>query len=143
VAGTSADPAVDIEVGRVVGGAGAKKSCTTTDLGAEPKIPGPIRGLRSLVAQLRGNAARHPADETIAPLAEELSDARPEFARLWRLHEVGPNGPHGRLPIAHPDVGLLVFDEIDLTPDGYPDLTLVVLLPDAATSAGVGAMTST
>ena len=116
----------------------------TTDLGPEPEIPGPIRGLRSLVAQLRGNAARHPADETIAPLAEELSDASQEFAQLWRLHEVGPNGPHGRLPIAHPDVGLLVFDEIDLTPDGYPELTLVVLLPtDAVTSARVGTMAST
>ena len=107
------------------------------------KVAGSEPSLRSLVAQLRGNAARHPGDEAIPALAEELSDCSPEFAELWRLHEVATL-PRPRLPLQHPHVGLLVFDELDLTPEDYPDLTLVVLLPaDAQTGERVAAMPST
>jgi hypothetical protein len=112
--------------------------------GAVPtKVAGSEPSLRSLVAQLRSNAARHPGDETIPALAEELSDSSAEFAQLWSLHEVAAL-PRPRLPLQHPEVGLLVFDELDLTPDDHPDLTLVVLLPaDPRTEAGVDAMVST
>jgi len=78
----------------------------TADLATVPKVAGPEPNLGSLVAKLRTNAARHPADRSIAPLAEELSDASPEFAELWRLHDVGAAVPSSRAPLEPPDGGI-------------------------------------
>jgi transcriptional regulator with XRE-family HTH domain len=115
----------------------------SADMAVPTKVAGSDPSLRSLVGQLRSNAARHPGDETIPALAEELSDTSAEFADLWRRHEVAAR-PRPRLPLQHPDVGLLIFDELDLSPDEHPELTLVVLLPaDAQTGVRVGAMAST
>jgi transcriptional regulator with XRE-family HTH domain len=101
-------------------------------------VEAPKDGLAKFAARLRANAARHPDDEAIGALADELNDVSPEFARLWRLREVGPPGPPADVPLRHPDVGALVFQEAHLRPDAYPELTLVVFLPrDGSTAAGL------
>jgi transcriptional regulator with XRE-family HTH domain len=92
-------------------------------------VEGPREGPRNIVARLRANAARHPDDAAIGQLADELSDASPEFAALWRRREVAPSWPLPDVPLKHPDVGRLVFQEIHLTPSSHPELTLVVFLP--------------
>jgi transcriptional regulator with XRE-family HTH domain len=107
-------------------------------------VEGPKGGPRPLVAKLRTNAARHPDDPAIAALVEELSDTSAEFARMWRLQEVAPPGPHPDVPLGHPEVGALRFQQIDLRPEHHPDLTLVVFLPaDAATAAGLDRLAAT
>jgi hypothetical protein len=108
--------------------------------------PGLVRdpeGPVSLVGQLRANAARHPNDAAIRGVAEELSDTSPEFARVWRRHEVGPTRPRSEVPFGHPDAGRLVFRPISLRPELQPDLTLVVFLPaDEATAAALPRFTA-
>jgi transcriptional regulator with XRE-family HTH domain len=107
-------------------------------------VQGPKKGPGPLVARLRTNAARHPDDPAIAALVEELSDTSAEFARMWRLHEVAPAGPPPNVPLGHPDVGALCFQQINLQPEHHPDLTLVVFLPaDAATAVGLGRLAAT
>jgi transcriptional regulator with XRE-family HTH domain len=99
-------------------------------------VEGPEEGPRNIVARLRVNAARHPDDAAIGELADELSDASPEFAALWRLREVAPSWPLPDVALEHPDVGRLVFQEIHLTPSSHPELTLVVFLPKDEITAG-------
>jgi hypothetical protein len=99
-------------------------------------VEGPEGGPRNIVARLRANAARHPDDAAIGQLADELSDASPQFAALWRRREVAPSWPLPDVPLKHPDVGRLVFQEIHLTPSSYTELTLVVFLPGDEITAG-------
>lgn len=98
-------------------------------------VEGPRYGPGPLVARLRANAARHPHDHAVGALVEELADVSAEFARLWRLQEVAPLGAPPDVPLRHPDAGRLVFQQIDLTPETHPDLTLVVFLPRDADTA--------
>jgi transcriptional regulator with XRE-family HTH domain len=108
--------------------------------------PGLVRdseGPVSLVGQLRASAARHPNDVAIREVAEELSDTSPEFASIWRRHEVGPATPRSEVRFGHPDAGVLVFRPISLRPELQPDLTLVVFLPaDEATAAALARITA-
>jgi transcriptional regulator with XRE-family HTH domain len=107
-------------------------------------VEGPKDGPRWLVARLRTNAARHPDDPGVDAIVEELSDTSAEFARMWRLQEVAPAGPPPDVPLGHPDVGALHFQQIHLRPEQHPELTLVVFLPaDEATAAGLGRLAAT
>jgi len=94
---------------------------------------------RQLVAELRAAVARRGSDADATALVERLS-AAPEFAALWRLHEVAVPR-HRRLRLVHPAIGPIVLDcETLLTPSedqrllvftappGTPELDSLALL---------------
>lgn len=59
---------------------------------------------RQNVALLRGGAGRHPNDQRIMQLVDELSSRSSSFARLWASHDVlGRN--HGTRTFEHPRAG--------------------------------------
>ncbi len=63
-------------------------------------------GVRRLVGQYRANMADHVAEPAWKCLVNRLHEVSPEFARLWRDHDViAPENLVKRL--LHPDLGLL------------------------------------
>ncbi|MEV6338492.1 helix-turn-helix transcriptional regulator [Nocardia vinacea] len=84
---------------------------------------------RDLVAFLRLDAARRPADPSTADLIDELSTASAEFRELWAEHQVKDKG-HGRYRYRHPLVGELelAYETLRLPDD--PGLALVMLTAD-------------
>lgn len=78
----------------------------------------------SLVADLRGAAARYPADRAMADLIGALRTSNPEFAGLWEQSTVAHHD-HERKVVNHPVVGDLELDcDILLTRDA--DLKIIV-----------------
>ncbi|QLY33703.1 helix-turn-helix transcriptional regulator [Nocardia huaxiensis] len=77
-----------------------------------------------VVAYLRLDASRNPADEAIAALIDELHQRDPEFRRLWDRHEL-KDKTHGRYVYLHPVVGRLDlgFETLRLPDD--PDQALI------------------
>lgn len=76
------------------------------------------------VAYLRLDAARNPGDPRIAALIDEMNAQSPEFAELWKRHEL-KDKTHGRHIYRHPIVGRLDlgFETLRLPDD--PDQALV------------------
>ena len=58
----------------------------------------------------------------IREVAEELSDTSPEFASIWRRHEIGPANPATEVAFEHLEGGPLVFQPISLRPELQPEL---------------------
>ncbi|WP_067697360.1 helix-turn-helix transcriptional regulator [Nocardia jejuensis] len=77
-----------------------------------------------VVAYLRLDATRNPADVEIAALIDELSTASAEFRQLWDRHEL-KDKTHGRYVYLHPVVGRidLGFETLRLPDD--PDQALI------------------
>ncbi|MEU1473518.1 helix-turn-helix transcriptional regulator [Streptomyces sp. NPDC005761] len=77
-----------------------------------------------VVAYLRLDAARHPADPATAELIDELSASSPEFRELWAEHRL-KDKTHGRYAYLHPVVGRLDlgFETLRLPDD--PDQALI------------------
>jgi transcriptional regulator with XRE-family HTH domain len=61
------------------------------------------------VMELRATLARYPADPTVTGLIEELRDGSPEFARLWKRHDV-QGAPMLAKTFRHPVVGEVTVD---------------------------------
>ncbi|OIO01216.1 MAG: hypothetical protein AUJ49_08385 [Desulfovibrionaceae bacterium CG1_02_65_16] len=81
-----------------------------------------------LVAEFRADCGRRADSPVIRSLVEEFSAASPDFARLWRTHDVlGREG--GERRFQHPRLGPLIFEQLTLRPDQRGDLKLVLLLP--------------
>lgn len=93
---------------------------------------------RETVAYLRRDFGRHPDDEVLAELVEELSAGSEDFRRLWADHVVGAR-TRGRKCFGHPMTGDFELDYISLRAPDDPDLALVVYSA-APGSAGAAAL---
>lgn len=92
---------------------------------------------RFVVATFRLEAARAGASDAVEALVEELRLRSPEFAALWREHDVRAHG-EGTKQLRHPIVGLISLEYSSFAVDGRPDLSMVVYQP--ATRADVDAI---
>ncbi|MEV0232126.1 helix-turn-helix transcriptional regulator [Nonomuraea sp. NPDC050786] len=84
---------------------------------------------RDVVAFLRLDASRLPADPSTAALIKELSAASAEFRELWAEHQVKEKS-HGRYLYRHPVVGDLELAYETLRLPDSPGLALVVHTAD-------------
>ena len=83
------------------------------------------------VAQLRLVAGRHPMDQEVRTLIDDLTAASPEFADLWRTGDVAQRG-HGSKSFRHPELGVLTMSYENLELPGDPRQRLVTFTPPAA-----------
>lgn len=83
---------------------------------------------RYVVAVFRADAARAGAGADMQALAEELCQASPEFAAMWRNNDVREFG-EGVKKIRHPLIGELALEYSTFAVDGRPDLAMVVYNP--------------
>lgn len=83
---------------------------------------------RFIVGSFRVDAARAGASAAVEPLARELCERSPEFARLWSETHV-QNVPEHVKHIHHPVHGPLAFEHSAFVVDGRPDLCMVVYNP--------------
>jgi hypothetical protein len=70
--------------------------------------------VRRAVAGFRLDAARAADRAEFDALVEKLQAASPEFARLWREHDVGET-PSMLKVLLHPDLGPVEFENVTLT----------------------------
>jgi len=90
---------------------------------------------RACTAIMRTGAARHPDDDELLGLLDELPRSDPRFGRFWQAQEVARR-PRSRSTYVHPDVGVMVLDWQILTSAESPDHLLAVISPgDAGRSA--------
>lgn len=123
--------------GDMVGYRGRARSFTWrwfTDPATRQRFPEedwPIHS-RTHVADLRATFGRRGSDQDVASFVSDLLDASPDFASLWRRHEVAVRRADAKR-IVHPEVGLL--DLLCETLIGVDGQTLVVLFPRPGTDA--------
>jgi transcriptional regulator with XRE-family HTH domain len=67
-----------------------------------------------VVMELRATLARYPTDPAVTSLVDELSNASPDFARLWERHDVQA-APMLTKTFRHPAVGEITVDCDTLT----------------------------
>ena len=91
-----------------------------------------------MVAQYRAAMAEHVGEPAWKCMVKRLKEASPEFAELWRRHEVAqPENLTKRF--LHPDLGLLKFNFTNLWLAPRAGVRLVAYTPaDDATSEAVG-----
>ncbi|RXZ68780.1 helix-turn-helix transcriptional regulator [Agromyces albus] len=82
-----------------------------------------IKGMET-VAYLRMARARHPHDDELSELVEELQQRSEAFREWWRRHDVLEK-THGRKWLRHPLVGELVLDHESFHIPGDPDQVLI------------------
>ena len=83
---------------------------------------------RFVVATFRADAARAGASREIETLVEELTQRSPEFAAMWRDHDVRSHGD-GVKQLRHPLAGTIALEFSAFAVDGRPDLSMVVYNP--------------
>jgi transcriptional regulator with XRE-family HTH domain len=83
---------------------------------------------RFVLGAFRVDAARAGATSQVAALVEELCQVSPEFARMWRDHEVRAHG-EGVKHLKHPVAGTIAFEYSSFAVDGRQDLNMVVYNP--------------
>jgi transcriptional regulator with XRE-family HTH domain len=83
---------------------------------------------RFVVAAFRADAARAGVAATVQPLVDELSQASPEFAAMWRENDVR-GFSEGVKTLYHPLLGELAFEYSAFAVDGRTDLTMLVYTP--------------
>lgn len=89
---------------------------------------------------VRAGALRAGATSEVARLADELCRRSPDFAALWREHEVARHG-EGVKRLKHPTLGSIELEFSSFAVDGRPDLGLIVYRPvDAAVADGIRAL---
>ena len=95
---------------------------------------------RYVVAAFRADAVRAGAASEVASLVDELCRASPDFAALWREHDVVHHG-EGVKRLHHPTLGAIELDYSSFAVDGRPDLGLIVYTPvDAAVAERIRAL---
>jgi transcriptional regulator with XRE-family HTH domain len=62
-----------------------------------------------IVADLRDALGRYPADDQLAALIDDLRQASPRFAELWKEHGVAPRSA-AQKTFLHPEVGSITLD---------------------------------
>jgi hypothetical protein len=83
------------------------------------------RIVRESIADLRAAWAAHSDDKALDDLIAKMKTASPEFARLWRQHDVGVNG-RGLKRLLHPVAGEITIEFEVLQPIQDPDQRLVI-----------------
>jgi len=83
---------------------------------------------RFVVGAFRADVVRAGAEKSVAGLVDELRRESPEFAALWRDHDVRDTY-EGPKRIRHPTAGLIALDYSTFAVDGRPDLSLVIYNP--------------
>lgn len=99
--------------------------------------------VRRVIAEFRADFSRSLADPQLRQLVEGLRSEDPAFARLWDEQDVlGREG--GLRRFAHPQDGLLTFEQFTFQPADRPDCKLVLLAPRnwSSLAAGQGAPTA-
>ncbi|MEH2513838.1 transcriptional regulator with XRE-family HTH domain [Nitrobacteraceae bacterium AZCC 1564] len=86
---------------------------------------------RFVVAVFRADAARAGAADIMKPLVDELCQASPEFAAMWRDNDVRGFG-EGVKRLRHPELGELSLEYSAFAVDGRPDLAMLVYNPVGA-----------
>jgi transcriptional regulator with XRE-family HTH domain len=89
---------------------------------------------RYVVASFRADVARAGAARNVQSLVEERCATSPEFAAMWRDHDVQAHGD-GRKILHHPIAGPLTMEFSAFAVDGRPDLSMVVYNPATAADA--------
>jgi len=69
------------------------------------------------------DAIRAGAAKNVEALVEELCAKSPEFAALWRDHDIHPHGD-GPLVLNRPGAGSIQVEYSNFAVDGRPDLTM-------------------
>jgi transcriptional regulator with XRE-family HTH domain len=94
------------------------------------------RSVRLMVARFRADSAHHVGDPSFEGLISALTKASPEFAKLWKRHEVAGTGA-GRKEVNHPVAGRMVFEHAVFHPAEAPEqrLALYSALPEVDTPA--------
>ena len=90
---------------------------------------------RFVVAAFRADAVRAGAPAKVDALVEELSQASPEFAAMWRDNDVRSYGG-GLKRLRHPIAGPIAFEYSAFAVDGRADLGMVVYNPATPEDAG-------
>ena len=83
---------------------------------------------RYAVGAFRVDVARAGAAEKVSAFVDELCRQSPEFAAMWRDHNVSTHH-EGVKHIKHPVLGRLAFEFSGFAVDGRPDLTMIVYNP--------------
>ncbi|OAJ55063.1 transcriptional regulator [Paraburkholderia ginsengiterrae] len=95
---------------------------------------------RFVVGAFRADAARAGATGQVRALVDELCQLSPEFAAMWRDHDVRGHA-EGVKRLRHPVAGTIAFEFSAFAVDGRPDLSLVVYNPATPADAElVGAL---
>jgi transcriptional regulator with XRE-family HTH domain len=83
---------------------------------------------RFVVGAFRADVARAGAALNVEALVDELSRESPEFAALWRDHDVRDtyDGPKR---VRHPKAGMIALEYSTFAVEGRPDLSLVIYNP--------------
>ena len=89
---------------------------------------------RFVVGAFRVDAARAGAVSEVAEFVDELCRMSPEFAALWRDHNVHVHG-EGAKRLRHPVLGTITLEYSAFAVDGRPDLGMVVYNPVGAEDA--------
>ncbi len=84
--------------------------------------------VRRMVARFRSKMSRHVGEPAWAAQLERLTNASPEFRRLWERHEVSGVTTKTKRYL-HPRVGLLSLDHTILHLADVPDVDLRVYTP--------------
>jgi transcriptional regulator with XRE-family HTH domain len=83
---------------------------------------------RFVVGAFRADVARAGAAKNVEALVDELSRESPEFAALWRDHDVRDTY-EGPKRVRHPKAGVIALEYSTFAVDGRPDLSLVIYNP--------------
>ncbi len=86
---------------------------------------------RFVVAVFRADTVRAGAADVMKPLVDELSQASPEFAAMWRDNDVRDFG-EGVKRLHHPELGELSLEYSSFAVDGRPDLSMLIYNPVGA-----------
>ncbi|MEE1784159.1 hypothetical protein PUR71_14810 [Streptomyces sp. SP17BM10] len=87
-----------------------------------------------LVGQFRILAARYPEDPEFDEIAQRLSEADGEFARLWERHETCDTSVVS-MHIRCPAVGSVRYEQVTLGLLEHSDLRLMLYVPDGRRGA--------
>lgn len=87
------------------------------------------RELPLMVAQMRGAYGRHVGEPAWESFVRRLSEASPEFARMWRSGDVVPPGSHVKT-FRHDAVGELRMTSVSLSINGMPECRIVAYTPN-------------
>jgi len=84
---------------------------------------------RDVVARFRSDYIHNAGDPAFIQLVEALSLRSPEFAQLWRLHDVLPPFRENTVDFIHPVAGPLALRVVNLSIAGEPGLKINLFLP--------------
>jgi len=89
---------------------------------------------RSMVAAFRSDAVRSGASDSVEALVDDLIRSSPEFAAIWRDHDVQTHG-EGTKHFRHSSAGAITLEYSAFAVIGRPDLNLAIYTPSTPMDA--------